>query len=180
TTWRIEDGVVLAPVVFNLQFLVGAGVAVLLGGAVWTWGRNGEPVLSAADVRRAGLALIGVIGLWLGSLEIDRFCAPEAGHLEANAAMARQTALSIFWGIYALAVIVLGFAHRSAAARWAGLVLLVLTLGKVLTVDMAEVRRIYRVLSFLAVGILLVTTSVGYAKLAPKALASPDDAGKRN
>ena len=110
---------------------------------------------------------MGLIGLWLGSLELDRFLAPEAGRV-AEAAMARQTAISIYWGVYAIALLALGFAKRSTAARYAGLVLLTLTLGKVVTVDLAEVRYVYRVLSFVGVGLLLVATSVGYAKLAPR------------
>ena len=56
--------------------------------------------------------------------------------------------------------------------RYAGLALLTITVAKVLTVDMAEVRYVYRVLSLLGVGLLLVATSIGYAKLAPRLLAS--------
>ena len=89
-----------------------------------------------------------------------------------NAAMARQTALSIYWALYAIGLVALGFARRSAGCRYAGLALLGLALAKVLTVDMAEVRQVYRVLSFLAVGLLLVATSVGYAKLSPRPAAN--------
>jgi uncharacterized membrane protein len=167
--WRFQKGVVLAPVVFNVQFLVGALVAVFLAVAVWHWGtcRTEAGGVSPAAARRVALVLIGLIALWLGSLEIDRFFAPEAQRA-ANPAMARQTAWSIYWGLYAIVVVALGFARRSAVVRYAGLALLAITLAKVLTVDMAEVRHAYRVLSFLGVGLLLVATSVGYAKLAPR------------
>lgn len=82
--------------------------------------------------------------------------------------MARQTALSIYWGLYAIALIALGFAKRSTACRYGGLALLTVTLAKVLTVDLAEVRYVYRVLSLIGVGLLFVATSVGYSKLAPR------------
>ncbi|MHC4210628.1 MAG: DUF2339 domain-containing protein [Planctomycetota bacterium] len=168
--WRFTDGVTLAPVVFNVQFMVGALLCAVLAAACWHWARTdaGAANVSPAAARQMGLALIGLIGLWLGSLEIDRFFAPEAQRIAANAAMARQTAWSIYWGLYAIATVAVGFAWRSAVVRYAGLALLAITLGKVLTVDMAEVRKIYRVLSFLGVGLLLVATSVGYSKLAPR------------
>jgi hypothetical protein len=175
--WRFTDGVILVPVVFNVQFLVGVVLALILAAAWWHWGRTDPDATSVSPgaARQVALALIGLIGLWLGSLEIDRFFAPEAGRLEANAAMARQTALSIYWGLYAIATVAVGFAWRSSVCRYAGLALLAITLGKVLTVDMAEVRYVYRVLSFLGMGLLLVATSVGYSKLAPRMASTPQD-----
>jgi uncharacterized membrane protein len=168
--WRVQEGVVLAPVVFNLQFLVGVLLGAFLAVGYWHWSRSAtdEAGISATTAGNMALALIGMIGLWLGTMELDRFFAPEAGRMEANAAMARQTAWSIYWGLYAIGTVAAGFAWRSAVCRYAGLALLAITLGKVLTVDMAEVRYVYRVLSFLGVGLLLVATSVGYAKLAPR------------
>ena len=50
--------------------------------------------------------------------------------------------------------------------RRAGLALLVLTLGKVLTVDLAGVQYLYRVLSLLATGLLLIAASLAYNRLA--------------
>jgi hypothetical protein len=175
--WRFTDGVILAPVVFNVQFMVGALLCAVLAAACWHWARTDAGAISVnpAAARWVGLALIGLIGLWLGSLEIDRFFAPEAQRIAANAAMARQTALSIYWGLYAIATVAVGFAWRSSVCRYAGLTLLAITLGKVLVVDMREVDRIYRVLSLLGMGLLLVAASVGYTKLAPRLLSgSPD------
>jgi hypothetical protein len=168
--FRFWTGPVLAPVVFNLQFLVGAVLVGILGVSFWHWSRSETDAggVSAAAAASISLALAGVTGLWLGSLELDRFFAPEAQRLAANAAMARQTAFSIYWGLYAIGTVTAGFVWRSALVRYAGLGLLAITLGKVLLVDMHEVDKAYRVLSFLGVGLLLVATSVGYAKLAPR------------
>ncbi|MCH8152194.1 MAG: DUF2339 domain-containing protein [Planctomycetes bacterium] len=174
--WRIAEGVVLARVVFNVQFAVGALLAGILAVGLWRWSQRSADTDWALKMDRhtklVGWTLIGLIGLWLGSLEIDRFLAPEAGRLQGTAAMARQTWLSIYCGLYAIALMAVGFAKRQAACRYAGLALLTITVAKVLTVDMAEVRYVYRVLSLLGVGLLLVATSIGYAKLAPRLLAS--------
>ncbi len=163
--WRVAEGVTTTRVVLNVQFLVGVMTAAMLAVAVGLFRRSPVPVAGAV---RYGLALIGLIGLWLGSLEIDRFFAPEAGRLTQNAAMARQTGLSIYWGVFAIVLVLLGFAKRWAACRYAGLALLTITVGKVLTLDMAEVRYVWRVVSLLGVGLLLVATSVGYAKFASR------------
>ncbi len=163
--WRLTEGVTTARVIFNVQFLVGAMTAAMLAVAVGFLRRGPAPAAAAV---RYGLGLIGLIGLWLGSLEIDRFFAPETRRLAQNAAMARQTGLSIYWGVFAIGLVLLGFAKRSAPCRYAGLALLVITVGKVLTLDMAEVRYVWRVVSFLGVGLLLVATSVGYAKFASR------------
>jgi uncharacterized membrane protein len=65
-------------------------------------------------------------------------------------------------------LVLLGFVKRAAAARYAGLALLTITLAKVFFVDLAKVDWIWRALSFLAVGMLLIGTSIVYAKLAPR------------
>ena len=80
--------------------------------------------------------------------------------------------------MFAITLVALGFARRWAGCRYAGLALLAITLVKVLTVDMAEVGNVYRVLSFLVVGLLLVATSVGYARLAPRLAVDETDRGK--
>ncbi len=158
------------PVILNLQFAVGALCAVLL--AITAASLKGR-IANALDpwwpkgARIAALALLAIVGLWLGGIEIDRFFDPAAGRF-ASAGMARQAGLSIYGAVYAIGLITLGFSRRVAPCRWAGLALLAVVLAKVLTVDMAEVRYVYRVLSFLGVGLLFVATSVGYARLASR------------
>ena len=174
--YRIMVGVGTAPVLFNAQCMVGVLLAIGLGiVARFTLRdlRNGEErgVLNAnGDLGRASMIIIALTGLWLGSLEIDRFFNPETSTI-ANAAMARQTGLSIYWGVYGIAMVVIGFAARTAMSRYAGLGLLAATLLKVLLVDMGDVEYIYRVMSFIGVGLLFVLTSIAYAKLSPRLLA---------
>ncbi len=117
-----------------------------------------------------GFVLIAAIGLWLGSLEIDRYFIDRVS--------ARQTGLSVYWALFSIALILIGFLRSVAMARYVGLALLGITVVKVFFVDMpvAEVDTIYRVLSAVIVGLLLLATSVAYAKFAPKLLkAAPAD-----
>ncbi len=169
---RINQGVALVPVVFNLQFAVGALLIVLLVIAIRLARAEVVGAIVPHSVPLAWM-LVGMLGLWLGTLELDRLFAPEAGRIQ-RAAMARHTALSVYWSVYAIVLVALGFTYRSTWCRYAGLALLAFGLAKVLIIDMSEVRYIYRVFSLLGVGLLLVATSVAYGKLAPRLLARPD------
>lgn len=103
-------------------------------------------------------AMIFAVPLVYGSIELDRAVGPQQ----------TMIAWSIFWGVYAVASIVLGFARASAAFRFAGLGLLAITLLKIVFIDLAAVATGWRILSFLAVGGLLLLTSVIYGKLTPR------------
>lgn len=169
--WRIDSGVGAAPAILNLQFLVGLGLGIVLAIAATFARRTVEAVpelaRSLASATPTSVALLVAIGLWLGSLEIDRFIAHRADRLD-NAAMILQTALSIYWGIYAIGLVALGFWRRTAPLRYTGLALLAITLGKVLIVDLSNVQYVYRVLSLLATGLLFIITSIAYARLASR------------
>ncbi|MBL1218416.1 MAG: DUF2339 domain-containing protein [Planctomycetes bacterium] len=173
------EGLAGPGVLINTQCLIGCAlIGLLLIGAVVGLRRNTleHACLPIVTGRSTSInvcvawPLIAAIVFWLGTLEIDRFCAPE-GERVADPEMARHTAWSVYWGLYSIGLVAVGFYFKARTARWIGLGLLLLTLLKVLTVDMAEVEMVYRVLSLMAVGLLLVGTSIAYAKLAPGLLA---------
>jgi uncharacterized membrane protein len=58
----------------------------------------------------------------------------------------------------------LGFWRRVALARWMGLVLLALTMVKAFAYDMRGLSSGYRVVSYLALGVLLMAVSFAYQK----------------
>ena len=163
---RAVEGVTPAAIVFNLQFAVGAALAGVLLWLARRARRNRDSRVRAAAA--AATACAALIGLWLGSLELDRFF--EGALVGADARMATRTGLSIYWGVYAIGLLAAGFAWRTAWCRYAGLGLLCVTLMKVVVIDMAEVHTAYRVLSFLALGLLLMLTSIAYSKLAARLL----------
>ena len=156
--------------VFNPQFVVGAALVAFLLSAVRVSRVLHERQMTDSDfVREArvfAIAAIAAIGLWLGTLEIDRFF--DARATAGEFAMARHTALSTFWGFYGVLLVAAGFLRAAAAYRVAGLALLTVALGKVLLIDLSELAYVYRALSLLAVGLLLVGTSLAYARLAAR------------
>jgi uncharacterized membrane protein len=76
--------------------------------------------------------------------------------------MVKQMSLSVLWSIVGFAAVVIGFWKHIAPLRYAALSLLAITLVKILLIDMAEVRREWRILSFIATGALLLAVSYVY------------------
>jgi uncharacterized membrane protein len=72
--------------------------------------------------------------------------------------------------------VIVGFRRKIAPLRIAALVLLGITLAKILLIDMAHVKAVWRILSFVAVGGLLLAVSYVYHQQmqAKKAQESPN------
>jgi uncharacterized membrane protein len=86
--------------------------------------------------------------------------------------IARDFSFSAIWIVYGAALMVAGFWKRSAFIRWQAMVLLAVTIGKVFIYDSRELQQIYRILSFIALGVMLMTISYAYHrdwfKLSPR------------
>jgi uncharacterized membrane protein len=64
--------------------------------------------------------------------------------------------LSVVWAVYAAAMLGVGFWRRTLPLRLAALALFGVTAAKVVAVDIAGVRQIYRVVSFFVLGLLMI------------------------
>lgn len=86
--------------------------------------------------------------------------------------IARDFSFSAIWIVYGAALMVAGFWKRSAFIRWQAMVLLAVTIGKVFLYDSRELQQIYRILSFIALGVMLMAVSYAYHrdwfKLSPR------------
>lgn len=78
--------------------------------------------------------------------------------------LAQQLALSVLWTLYAGGLITVGLARRSAMLRWQALALLALVAAKVFFYDMSSLDKIYRIVSFLVLGVLLMGVSFAYQR----------------
>jgi uncharacterized membrane protein len=76
-----------------------------------------------------------------------------------------QVVLSAFWAGLGLVAIVVGLVRDVRELRYGGLVLLGLGVAKLFLYDLAELNEIYRVLSFVAVGLLLLTGAYAYQRV---------------
>jgi uncharacterized membrane protein len=119
----------------------------------------------APDERRAfGAAGIGanVLAVWALSLEVWDILGRIS--LGADPHLARQAGLSVLWTICASALIVAGVARGSAALRWQGLALIGIAVVKVFLFDLSFLERVYRILSFFALGLVLLVLSFLYQR----------------
>jgi uncharacterized membrane protein len=114
------------------------------------------------DELRDVVAWVGAgLGVYLASgLVVDL----AGAHAHAST-QTSQLALSGFWGALGLAAIVAGLARRKRELRLGGLGVLTLAVGKVFLVDLAHLESIWRVGSFLAIGLLLLAGAFAYQRV---------------
>jgi uncharacterized membrane protein len=160
---RGTEGCADVAVLFNAQAVTAVVTALAVAGLLRLH-RRLEPTSTPAHLPTPVLwATLGVVGLVLGSLEIDRYVTLNL----ADPTQARHVAFSIFWALYGIGFVIGGFIRKRHIVRYAGLALLGVTLAKVMLIDTAEIASVYRVASLLAMGLLLILTSIVYFKLLP-------------
>jgi uncharacterized membrane protein len=116
------------------------------------------------EVENKGLAeFLNILGMLLvftfTRTGTDKFF-DKFNHLDAM----KSLAITILWGIYALALFIAGIAKDSSPARAAGFLMASLTILKVFFYDFSYLEITFRVLSFVALGIILLTISFIYQK----------------
>jgi uncharacterized membrane protein len=123
-----------------------------------------------------GVKLMAAVGLALLTGMVLRACHHWAGVPwsadDLFASRLTQAALSLTWALCAVVAMVLGNRRQSRTAWVAGATLLGVVVLKLFFVELADHGGIYRIVSFLGVGVLLLL--VGY--FAPVPGRRPDDA----
>lgn len=91
---------------------------------------------------------------------------------------AKYATLTVWWAVFATALIVGGFARREPVVRHIGLALLSVAAGKAVLFDLSEVEPAWRIASFLGVGLFMLGVATGYTRIARAARAvRREDAG---
>lgn len=169
--WEWLQGVVL-----NRAVMTGLLAALVLLAA---------PALARQVIRRLALqndgALTGLSSLLAPAMlfsaatfEIARvFQFEPVRHDFQNPARAMQVWLSVFWSVFAVALLSVGFARRVAAQRYAAIGVFFLTIVKVMVFDVSHLKMIYRIVSFFAVGVLLLVASLLYQRLSARVCPPP-------
>ena len=101
----------------------------------------------------ASLHALAVIGL---TAEVNDF-------VHASKA-ARDFSWSALWMAYGAALMIAGFRRGSAFLRYLALILIGLTVAKVFLYDLSALQRVYRILSFIALGVMLLAISFAYQR----------------
>jgi uncharacterized membrane protein len=99
--------------------------------------------------------LIGGLSLWLF---VSRWVQDMAGGFYLTAS----------WSVLALGLFTAGLLLRERMYRWVGLGILACALGRVVVFDVWKLETIYRILSFMALGIVLLVLGFIYSKYQEK------------
>ena len=82
----------------------------------------------------------------------------------SSAELVRQMMLSATWGAYAAALTAVGIKRRYAPIRYLALVVFAITVLKVFIVDFSQLDSVYRIVSSIALGLLLTGASYLYQR----------------
>ena len=97
--------------------------------------------------------------------------AAEATVLDLPVRQQGQVLVSALWGVVGLCALLAGLRQDLREVRIGALALLLATVAKVFLYDLSTLGSVYRVLSFLALGALLLAASYAYQRLRPAAAA---------
>jgi uncharacterized membrane protein len=152
------------------QFLLNARFAsfvvwVACFALAWLFARApGAEVSDAESTLLAGVAIAANIGA-LAALSLEIWDA--IGRMQSLAidrGLAQELALSSLWLLYAIGLMIAGLVKKWPALRWQSLTLLGVVIGKVFFVDLSFLDRFYRIISFLLLGLVLMTVSFYYQR----------------
>ena len=168
----IYDNFSVQTLVFNARFATYLVAIAILAGIVAAgdrFAKEGErPFLQLAGVVLNLLALYALtleasdyFGRQLANLyqvaPRDRY-----GELQQQIEFARNFSYSAIWLAYGAGLMTFGFWERSAFVRWQALVLIAFTIGKVFLFDVSALQQGYRIVSFMALGAVLMAISYVY------------------
>jgi uncharacterized membrane protein len=113
------------------------------------WARAAEVAGAAALVYLASVAIVDTAGVTA----------------TGERRQAGQVWLSAFWAVTGLAAVVYGLFHAARRFRLGGLTLIAIAIVKVYTYDLAELDELSRVVSFIALGLLLLAGAFAYQRI---------------
>ena len=168
-------------VIFNARFGTYLVAIAILAGIVAAADRYAED-REKPVVRLAGI-LLNLLALIALTLEASGYFSRQLVSLYAahdhrfdavhQIELARRFSYSVIWLAYGAGLMMFGFRKRSSFLRRQALVLIAFTIGKVFLYDVSELQQGYRILSFIALGAVLMGISYVYhrdwLKLSPGA-----------
>ena len=145
----------------------GALVAVMVAAGAIAW------LAPPEDTRPWLVGAIGLAALYLASvLVVTPFqpdgAAADAAVFELPVRQQGQVLLSGLWALVGLCGLVVGLTRDLRPLRLAALGLLLVAVAKVFTFDLASLDSIYRVASFVALGVLLLVAAFVWQRIRPR------------
>lgn len=158
--------------VFNQTFAAFAILVAALACAVAFYSRTdkvAEPErTTAVNALMAAANLFAIIGLSaeaLGHYEQLIRAGGMASATMIDLQLAQRLSLSVVWMVYGGAMLVIGLWRRNKLLRMMALSLLSITIVKVFFFDLSLLEKLYRIISFIVLGVILLAVSFLYQRL---------------
>jgi uncharacterized membrane protein len=161
--------------ILNARFATYAVAIAILGGIIY-FGRRAASEKEQVFIAAAIIAF-NALALTALTLEAESYFSRQEAQAYAVAGysastqqlwMARAFTDSAIWLVYGAGLMAAGFRNKSAFLRWQALVLIAITIVKVFFYDSRDVNTGYRVLSFIALGVVLLGISFVYFRIAAR------------
>jgi uncharacterized membrane protein len=117
----------------------------------------------AIDLRPLLEAAAAVALVYLGSIAIVDLT--REAETAAEPGQTPQVLLSAFWALVGFGSLLFGLLRNDRRFRIGGLALLTAAVAKVFLFDLSTLESIYRVLSFIALGLLLLAAAFAYQRI---------------
>jgi uncharacterized membrane protein len=166
----VIDNFHTATLVFNARFATYLVAIAVLGGIVIFGKRYASkdemPLLNLALVALNLLALIALTREVADYYDRQLLASTRVrfGYAGAQLRLARDFSYSAIWSVYGAGLMAVGFWKRSEFTRWQALFLIAVTIAKVFVYDTSQLEQGYRILSFVALGAVLLTISFIYQR----------------
>jgi len=174
--WRLLlwDNFAPTTLLFNERMAIYAIAIAVLGYAAYTnASHQNDTWRNIAAVAIVALNIVALRGLSLEVADyyarqmpatVGNYWGPKALLERRSLLIARDFTYSALWMAYGAMLMIVGFWRRSAFVRWQALALIAVTVVKVFVYDTSQLDHIYRILSFIALGILLLAVSFAYQR----------------
>src|SRR3984893_18018604 len=179
------DQIVAQTLIFNARFLTYL-VAIAILAAIAYYGHQHASMQEMAFINLAVVSanLLALIALtWEAYDYFDRQRLLSGSYNPGfyhDISLARGFTCSAIWLIYGAALMAFGLSQRSAFARWQALILIAVTTIKVFMVDVSQLGGSYRIVSFIALGTVLLAISFVYQRDWLKLSSDSSEPAKRN
>ena len=132
--------------------------------------RNRNVATEWVDPTRFLLVTANFLTVWLLSFELWNYFDTQIVNVPRNDVRftalqsARNLSLTGLWTIYAVALLVVGITKRWRLVRLWGLSFLIVPIGKVFIYDVWALEAVYRIVAFVGLGLLLLTSGYLYQR----------------
>ncbi len=164
-------------VFLNRRALLGLFVVGMLALVAWLHRRDAGRDIPYRE-RSLATAVVAANALLLLTLSTEIYAFWElrrgVGQFAANAELVGQMMLSATWAAYAAALTAAGIKRQYAPVRYLAIVVFGATVLKVFLVDFSQLDSIYRIVSSVVLGLLLLAASYLYQRQSDRTDGTPD------